>query len=378
MSIQHAKLSASGSSRWLNCPGSVKAEEHFTDKSSSFADEGTVAHAVSEKILEGADPRGLLDTYPEPTINIAVTQEMLDYVQIYVDYVRSIPGERMIEVKVDFSDWVPEGFGTSDALIIDNDTLHVVDLKYGKGVAVYAENNSQAMLYALGAVADFGSIYNIRQVKMAIVQPRLDNISEWEISVPDLLKWAEWVKERAELALTDNAPRVPSNKACQWCKAQATCPALLDLTHKTVAAQFDDLTEVHTLSDEQLSFVLENKKLIEAWLSAVEKMVEERLLSGGEFTGFKLVEGRSTRAWSDEEAVEGVLVEALGDQAYTKKLLTPAAAEKALGKAKSQLIKDYINKPTGAPTLAHISDKRPALGATADDFDCFLYGLKPD
>lgn len=367
----HAKLSASGSSRWLNCPGSVKAEENFQDKSSSFAEEGTVAHAVAEAVLNGADPSALIGTYPEKGINIPVTQEMVDYVQVYVDYVQAIPGERMVEVRVDFSDWVSEGFGTSDAIVIDQDTMHVVDLKYGKGVAVYAENNSQAMLYALGAVADFGYVYNIRHVKMAIVQPRLDSISEWEISVTDLLKWGEWVTERAALALSDNAPRVPGDKQCQWCRAQATCPELLNLTHKVVAAQFDDLNEVYTLTDEQLAFVLENKKLIESWLSAVEKLVEERLLSGGEFPNYKLVEGRSTRAWSDEEAVESVLVEELGDAAYTKKLLSPAAAEKALGKAKAQRINGFINKPEGAPTLAHVTDKRPALGVSADDFDCF-------
>ena len=367
----HAKLSASGSSRWLNCPGSVKAEENFPNKSSVFSDQGTVAHATSEKILEGADPSALLGTYPVDGIPIAVDQEMLDYVQIYVDYVRAIPGERMIEVRVDFSDWVPEGFGTSDAIVIDGNTMSIVDLKYGKGVAVYAENNSQAMLYALGAVADFGAIYDIQTIKMVIVQPRLDNISEWEIDIQDLLKWGHWVSERAELALSDDAPRNPGEKQCQWCKAQATCPELLNLTHKAVGAQFDDMNDVNSLTDEQLSFVLEHKKLIEAWLSAVEKLVEERLLAGNEFVGFKLVEGRSTRSWTDEGAVESVLVEALGDAAYTKKLLSPAAAEKALGKAKSQLIKEYVNKPAGSPTLAHVSDKRPPIGITAAAFDCF-------
>jgi hypothetical protein len=367
----HAKLSASGSSRWLNCPGSVKAEEGFPDKSSSFADEGTVAHATAEAILLGANPSDLLGTYPEKTIDIPVTQEMLDYVQVYVDYVNSIKGERMIEVRVDFSDLVPEGFGTSDAIIIDGDTLHDIDLKYGKGVLVYAKNNSQAMLYALGALSDFGAIYDIKVIKIAIVQPRLDNISEWEISVQDLLKWGHWVSERAQLALTDNAPRSPSEKACQWCKAKATCAELLNLTHNALASEFDDLSDVHTLSDAQLAFVLENKKLIESWLTAVEDLIEDRLLSGGEFPNYKLVAGRSTRSWSDESGVESILTEALGEAAYVKKLLTPAAAEKALGKTKAKLIVDYVSKPEGKPTIAHASDKRPALGVSADSFECF-------
>lgn len=368
----HAKLSASGSAKWLNCPGSIKAEESFPDKSSSFADEGTVAHATAERILEGALPSELLGTFPVKGINISVSQDMLDNVQVYVDYVRSLPGERLIEVRVDFSDWVPEGFGTSDAIVINGTTMFIVDLKYGKGVPVYAESNTQAMLYGLGALADYGAIYDIRDIVLVIVQPRLDNISEWEISTPDLLRWGHWVAERAELALTDDAPRNPGEKQCQWCKAKATCSALLDLTHKALASEFDDLCDTNTLTDSQLKFVLENKKLISSWLEAVEELVQNRLFSGGVFEGYKLVEGRSTRSWKSEDAVAPVLSALLDeDQVYSKKMITPAQAEKLLGKKNSALIVDHIDKPEGKPTLALSSDKRPAVNVDPNSFDVF-------
>ena len=373
MSTKHAKLSASGSARWLGCPGSVKAEQGATERPSVFASEGTAAHELGERVLSDGGTcfdwvgRALLENN-----TVTVTDEMASAVQLYVDYVRNVKGELLVETRVDFSDWVSEGFGTCDAMILSGDTLHIVDLKYGKGVRVDAEENTQAVLYALGALSDFGMIYNINRVTVAICQPRLDHISEWSLSRDELMRWGERIKQGADLALSENAPRIPSEKACQWCKAKAQCPALAKLTEETILSGFDsvDSPNPDTLSDAQLRAALDSKKLILAWFESVEDLIKSRLDAGLPFAGFKLVAGRSLRVWRDEKSAEIALVEALGDDAHTTKLISVAQAEKALGKAGAAMLEGLIVKPEGAPTIAPESDKRPAINISAKDFDC--------
>lgn len=369
----HAKLSASGSARWLACPGSVKAEEGIADKSSMAAAEGTAAHELGEIVLvRGGHCSDWIGKQLPENNEWEVTQEMADAVQQYVDYVRNLGGEQSYEIRVDFSDWVPEGFGTCDALAVVGDTIYVTDLKYGKGVRVDAEENSQGMLYALGALNEYDLLYDLKRVVITIVQPRLDHIDEWEISVSDLLKWGEWASQRAGMCLRPDAERVPGDKQCQWCKAQARCPEQKAHAERILLVDFDDVSEqkpVNTLSDDQLRAALEGKKLVLSWLDAVEKLATERLASGEGFPGFKLVAGRSVRQWGDEDKAAADLVERLGDEAYTRKLLSPAQAEKALGKAKAKDIAELIVKGEGKPTLVPESDKRPAVNVTADDFD---------
>lgn len=370
MTKKHAKLSASGSSRWINCPGSVNAEQGIEDKSSSFANEGSVAHELAEQALTLGRPVGnwLGNTFEEWP-DIAVNQEMVDAVAVYRDFVQSIKGQQLIEQQVDFSDWVPDGFGTSDAIVINDNTLHVIDLKYGKGVAVSPENNSQGMLYALGAYAFTNELYNITRIDITIVQPRLDHIETWSVSVPELLKFGSMVSEKAREALTDDAPRVPGEQQCRWCKAKATCPALKKLTDDSVLALFDD--PLDTLSDTDLKIALDNKKLIIGWLDAVEDLIKQRLNDGEGFPGYKLVAGRSSRSWVSEEVAEKTLSvdSMLGDEAFVTKLVTPPQAEKRLGKEKAKLIGDLIIKGAGKPTLALESDKRPAININMGDFD---------
>ena len=373
MATLHAKLSASGSSRWLNCPGSVKAEEGFTDNGSAFAFEGICAHELAELALTNNQHCSeLVGKQLIENNQHTVDQAMADYVQIYVDYVRQFSGHHLYEVQVDFSDWVPEGFGTSDALIVADNVLHVIDLKYGKGVKVDAANNTQGMLYALGAIADYGDLFAFDKIQITIVQPRLDHIDEWEITLPDLLKWGEWVRQRAELALSDDAERSPGEKQCQWCKAKAVCPKLKSYTEKLILSDFDDLelTSPERLTDAQLREALENKKLICGWLDAVESYVTNKLEAGEHFDGFKLVAGRSLRQWINEDAAAEVLQVELEDKAFTKKLISPAQAEKALGKKRADVLTDLICKPEGKPTLAPESDPRPAMNITQNDFDC--------
>jgi len=280
-------------------------------------------------------------------------------------------GELLVEQRVDFSPWVNEGFGTCDAIVIDGSYLHIVDLKYGKGVPVTAEENTQAILYALGAYNDYSMIHDIRHITISIVQPRLNNISEWSLSLSDLLNWGERISQAAQATQEDNAPRNPSEKACQWCKAKAKCPALHAKAEKIMLSHFDDFdpTNPDALTHEQLVQVLEGKKLVMAWLEAVEDYATSQLKSGKDFAGYKLVAGRSLRAWGDDEAAEKILVEVLGEAAFSKKLISVAQAEKALGKGKTQAIDSFIVKPEGAPTLAPESDPRPAVNIGPASFD---------
>ena len=372
---QHAKLSASGASRWLACPGSVRAEEGIVEKSSKFSHEGTSAHELSELCLKNNREAisYLHTTLPES--GWVVDEEMCVYVQEYVDYVNSHPGTRMVEQRVDFSEWVPAGFGTSDAIIIDGSLMKVIDLKYGKGIRVDADDNPQGKLYALGAISDFGFLYNIETIEIHIVQPRLDHISVWSTDVTTLLKWAEWVRDRASLCEMPDAPRVAGEKQCTFCRAKATCRELMDLTESALLADFSDATVApkspDKLSTRDLRFALENKKLIISWLEAIEDLAFERLQEGLDFPGYKLVVGRSTRAWSDEQTAERILTEELGDKAFApKKLITAPAAEKALGKKKAALLNGLINKTQGKPTLAHQNDPRAEIvSGDISDFD---------
>jgi hypothetical protein len=382
----HAKLGASNAHRWLACPGSVAAEDGLPNTSSPFAEEGTMAHELAERVLSMAH---LPPEYVEPEdwaayatvksnefLDLYEDEVMADFVRVYVEYVNNLAAGAEsvdIEARVTYDDWVPGGFGTADAIVVRGNTLHICDLKYGMGVRVDAEENPQGMLYALGAWLMTELVYDIKRVQIHIIQPRLDHISQWEISVPDLLRWAEWVKQRAEETLDADARRVPGEKQCRFCRAKASCGALQKMTQDIILADFDDLDHMpkaNTLTDDQMRRALEGKSLIEAWLGAIESLVRERLGNGVDFPGYKLVEGKSNRQWSDDWAAAVRLADLIGnDKAYVPpKLISPTQAEKVLGKKRTAEIADLITKPSGAPTLAHETDKRPAISISADDF----------
>ena len=367
--MKHAKLSASGSARWLNCTGSVKAEEPFKNTSSAAAQWGTASHELADICLKsGDDPLKYINTIIE---TILVDEEMVEIVSGYIEYVKSFKGEQFYEVRLDFSHLVPDGFGTADAVVIVDKTLHVIDLKTGRGV-VDATKNTQAMLYALGAVEEYNYLFDIKHVVVHIYQPRIHNFSTWELSLDELLVFGKYVSVQAKEALSNTAPRTPSEKACQWCRAKATCKALETHTISVLGGDFDDLDDIEpadTLTDEQLSFVLSNKKLIESWLKAVEEHVTEKLFEGDKVVGFKLVSGRSSRKWSDNEQAQTELISILQDDAFEKKLITPAKAEKALGAKRRGDIEHLIIKTIGQPTLAPESDKRKEITNNLDDFE---------
>lgn len=370
----HAKLGASKAHRWITCPGSIAAEAKLPDTTSAAAEEGTAAHSLAELCLRrGWAPEKFLGQNVE---GFVVDEEMANAIAVYVDYVNSLRGDKLIEERVSFSAYAPGGFGTADALVFHEGMLEVVDLKYGKGVRVGAEQNAQLMLYAVGAFTEHGFDFQVDTVRMTIVQPRLDHIDSCEMRVKDLLHWAnKVVRPAAKLALSDNAPFKPSEDACRFCKAKAQCKALAEHNLGLAQLSFTDLekdallelAEPSLLNAAQIAELLPHLDGLVNWANAVKEHAFGVLSSGGIVPGFKLVAGRALRKWGDEEEAEEKLADLLGDDAFVTKLISPSQAEKKLGRKKAGEITDLIIKPQGKPTLAPEADPRPAIGASAFD-----------
>ena len=378
MSDAHSIYGGSGAHRYLYCAGSIKAEEGIPDETSEFAQLGTDSHELSDICFKNKrTTRSFIGQKPLTNKERVVDAEMADYVQQYVDFVTAIGGDQEYEQRVTYYEYIPGGFGTADVIIVKDDTLYVIDLKYGKGIKVDADNNPAMQLYGLGALLERDSFQSFEKVILIIHQPRLNHISEWETTPGALYKFGEFAKERVELTRAENPERTPGEKQCQWCRAKATCPALQTQTEHALMVEFEDLSvkplkEPKELTDQDLAFVLQHKVTIEKWLKSVEQHVVGKIESGHGFPGFKMVEGRSNRKWADEKEAEKLLRKLLGaEDAYNKKLLTAPQAEKALGKEDKGKIRDLIVKPEGKPVLVSEDDKRPPmqLGVTAADFD---------
>ena len=374
---QHAKLSASGSVRWIHCSGSVKAEEGLPDTRSTFADEGSAAHELAEICaVNGESPFDWVGCQLIEYNAITVTQEMAEGVQFYLDYVGQCytpQTERYTEKRLDFSEWVPDGYGTADTIIYGNGTVDVFDLKYGKSI-VSAQGNTQGILYMLGAIED--ELVETHTFRFHIVQPRLDHIDTYTLTRSQLLELGEWVRERAALALSPDAERKPGEDQCKYCKAKPTCPALNKLTEDVLMTDLDAMntTNPDRLTQDQLQRAMAAKKLIVSWLDAVEHYISETIYyeNCDAFAGHKLVEGRSLRQWRDDASAEKRLTALLGEEAFERKLLSVAKAEKALGKKRTAEISDLVEKPQGKPTLVPVDDPRPSfVKESADAFDSF-------
>ena len=270
-----------------------------------------------------------------------------------------------IEQRLDFSHIVPDGFGTGDALIVGDGTMTVIDLKYGKGVEVSAVGNPQMRLYALGALAQFGMIYNVDRVRMVIFQPRLNNTSVDEISVEELITWGrEVVAPRAQLAIQGEG-ELNAGEWCRFCRHAPQCPALAAQYLEPLPKESDEMTpaapDPETLTDDQIANIVAWSGEIKKWLSKVEKFALDEANNGHSYPGLKLVEGRSVRKYTDEEKVAAA-VEKTGHDPYEKKLLGITAMTKMLGKKQFQdTLGGLVHKPAGKPTLVPESDKRPAL-----------------
>lgn len=377
----HALLSASGASRWLACPPSARLEEQFENVSSEFAKEGTLAHELGELNLKlnlgEITKRKFNSEIKKIEENELFTKDMPDYVEIYVDTCMEKVAEAKaktpdalfkIEQRLDFSEWVPEGFGTGDFVIIADGTMEICDLKYGKGVPVSAIDNKQMRLYALGAIAEFSFLYDIEKIKMTIIQPRLDSISTDEMMIEELLKWAEEeLKPTAKLAY-EGKGEFCAGGHCKFCRAKAICKARAD---KNMELAKYDFQEPITLDNNDIAFILSRADELIKWAADVQEYALGQALQGEEFEGFKVVEGRSNRKWTDESKIGEILLGQgfLENVIYTKKLTGIINMEKAIGKKEvTRLLGDYIIKPQGKPTLAPITDKRPVYNSTEADF----------
>lgn len=371
----HAKLSASASARWLKCPGSVSLCELFTDLTTEFAKEGTFAHAIAEQklltykgdIKKATCTRRIKKIADELDKNGVWKKEAMRYTDVYIDYINQIALSYSVapyivaEKKVDFSEYVPEGFGTADCLIFAGDILHVIDFKYGKGVAVDAEDNPQMKLYALGALHDYKLVFgSIKQVKLSIVQPRLSNISEWETSADSLRQWGESIKPTAQKAF-DGSNEFHAGEWCRFCLAKAECKARAE--HYAKLAQLSK-NDPRLITNDDLAGYLTSTQGMDKWLKEIKELALTKCLNGENVEGYKAVAGRSTRAFTNQDAAFSVLTNNGIDEAllYERKPLTLAQAEKVVGKTEfNKLLGDYITKSAGKPALVPASDKREAV-----------------
>ena len=370
----HAVLSASSSHRWLECPPSAKLNAEIADKASEYAQQGSSAHELAEYKIK----RFLGENVKDPTESLTyLDQEMADCTDSYAEYVSEQVAKAkerckdpivLVEQRLDFSKWVPQGFGTGDTVIVADDVLTIIDLKYGVGILVEAEKNPQMMCYALGALQLFDGIYDINKVSMTIFQPRREHISTYEITKEELLKWADTIlAPTAQLAASGDG-EFKAGAHCQFCKMKATCRKRAEYNLELARYDF----EMHaTLEDEEIEVILSKVDELIAWGSDIKEYALQSALSGKQWNDWKLVEGRSNRRYTDETVVADT-VKAAGYDPYEHKVLGITAMTKLLGKTKfEKLLGGYLEKPQGKPTLVPMSDKRPAINKAAEAADDF-------
>lgn len=399
----HALLSASSSKQWLHCPPSVRLQEGFPNESSVYTEEGTFAHEICEykvrKYLHERVKRPQSEKYDTEEIE-QITDMYAEFVITVIEEMKATGCEPMafVEERVDYSHIAPSGFGTADMIIIGKDEngrglLHICDFKAGKGVFVDADHNSQMMLYALGALASYGFLYDIETVRMSIIQPRLDNISTCEMSVTELEEWGESIKPTALLAFEGKGEQHPGDW-CRFCRAKPVCKACADealaLCREDFldldAGAFDDTAEESDMTApyeadtktavfkqpgliplSELAEILPTLNRISAWIEAVFAFVSSEAINHGvPIPGYKVVEGRSKRVFTDTKAVVDVAVQNGYTDLYKQTLITLTDFEKMMGKKKfNELLGDYVAKPPGKLALVPDSDPREAVDLTS-------------
>lgn len=363
MPSEHAILSASGSHRWLACTPSARLEQEFSDTDSTASLEGTAAHSLAEHKLK--KKLKMQSTRPN---TIYDNDEMEMYTDDYSDYVveQYTKAKRydenakvLIEQRLDFSCYVPEGFGTGDAVIVSKGKLHIIDLKYGLGVLVNAEKNPQMMLYALGALRKYEKEYEIKKVKLTIFQPRRENVTTWETTTAALKKWANKIlRPKAEMAYRGTGKYEPGAH-CQFCKAAIKCRARAEEKLKLAKEEFK---KPPLITDNEIESVLAKIPDIKKWCDDIMEYALEKALNGKKWEDFKIVAGRGTRKYLNEEAVVAALNKAGYYDIYKKSLLPITEMEKLMTKKTfSEVLGKLVGKTEGKPTLVSLDDKRPEL-----------------
>lgn len=376
----HARLNASSSHRWMMCPPSVKLSEQFEDKPSSYAEEGTFLHELCElklhRYLGDMDPALIELQYAEHRDNDFYSDEAETVTDEYVAFcIETIEAVRlscpdpliMVEHRLDYSDYVPDGFGTGDLIIVADGVLEVIDFKGGRGVRVEATRNSQLMLYGLGALLEFDPLYDIHQVRMTIVQPRLSNLSSFEMEADDLIRWAETeVRPKAMLAYEGKGDFC-AGEWCRFCKARYTCRKRSEY-HMSLAAR--DFKEPDLLSDEEIADILPVAESLNSWVQDLLAYATQEAVIGKTWPGYKLVAGRSIRKYTSEAEVIKAATEAGYTDIYKTSLLGVGDLEKRMGKkAFNEVLGKYIVKPVGAPTLVPETDPRKPYANAASVFN---------
>ena len=368
---EHAVLSASSANRWLHCPPSVRLSEGYMDKASVFAMEGTSAHELCEYKLRSA--LGMEAENPTENLDFYNT-EMEECAEGYATYILELVEKAketcsdpvvMVEQRVDFSRYVPEGFGTADCIIIADETLNIVDYKHGKGVEVSAEDNPQMKLYALGALELFDCLYDISKVQMTIFQPRLSNVSVFVMDKADLLNWAnDELTAKAELAF-EGKGELCCGEWCKFCKAKSNCKERARVNMEMAQYEF---RKCSLLTDKEVVEILSRIDELTSWASDVKNFALEQAVRGKQWPGWKVVEGRSNRKYTDEGAVAQVVKNA-GYNPYDEKIMGITNMTKMLGKEKfNELLGDFVERPQGKPTLVPEDDNRPEMNTAKEDF----------
>lgn len=368
----HAVLSASGAHRWLNCLPSAILEMQFPDTTSEAAKEGTLAHELAEaKVRNYVDEakfskRKLTALRNKLKKDPLWQNEMEGYTDEYLDVVKKIAmgfehtPHILIEEKLDLSEIIPQGFGTADCIMVGDDTLHVIDFKYGKGVPVSAKYNEQMQIYALGVYIKYKMLFNFSQIRLTIAQPRIDNTSTWEISLTDLLTFGETVKIAAGQVIEGEGDYTPGDW-CRFCRARKNCRARAD---ENVKLAFETQKMPPLLSNDEVGEYIRQGEDVAKWLSDLQDYALSECLAGRDIAGYKAVEGRSSRVWTDmDEAFAAIITEGTDEaMLYERKPLTLAQVEKLLGKKHfADVCMEYVDRKPGKPTLVKESDKRPAI-----------------
>lgn len=376
----HAILSASAAHRWLACTPSARLEATLPDATSVYAEEGTLAHDIAALTLRHRHLKTASKTDYNKQLKKLQQHElyqddMLGHVDAYLTFISQVDADYdnkpyvAVEVRVSFDGYVPEGFGTADCILIGGTDLHVIDFKYGKGVAVEAEENPQMMLYALGALQKYALLYEIDVVRMTIFQPRRNIVSTWSISADALREWGEYVKPVAEKAFRGEGEFYPGDH-CRFCRAKSTCRARADYY---LALDGFQKVKPPLISNDEIGQVLLQAIDLQVWIDDLKQYALNECLNGNEIAGWKAVEGRAIRQWTDGDAAFEALKQAGIDEAmlYERRPITLAATEKLLGKSKfNELVSEFVQIPPGRPALVKESDKRKAITrpTAQDDF----------